>query len=65
MEFTSFEEALKICLEAEDGSETQDEALVYCIEHAPPTLKEMLRVQFREHLERKKHNEGCGCGCKH
>ena len=65
MEFTSFEEALNICLESEDGSEEQDAALLYCIEHAPPKLKEMLRNQFREHLARKKHAENCGCGCNH
>ena len=65
MEFASFEEALKICLESADGSETQDEALLYCIEHAPEDLKEMLRAQFKAHLERKKHAGDCGCGCKH
>jgi hypothetical protein len=65
MEFASFEEALKICLESEDGSEEQDSALFYCIEHAPPKLKEMLRNEFKAHLERKKHAEGCTCGCKH
>lgn len=65
MEFTSFEEALKICLESEDGSEEQDAALLYCIEHAPPKLKEMLKTQFMEHLARKKHAENCGCGCAH
>lgn len=65
MEFASFEEALKICLESEDGSEEQDSALLYCIEHAPPKLKELLRTQFKSYLERKKHAEGCGCGCHH
>ncbi|MEJ2689494.1 MAG: hypothetical protein P8130_06005 [Deltaproteobacteria bacterium] len=65
MEFASFEEALKICLESEDGSVEQDTALLYCIENAPPQLKEMLKTQFQAYQERKKHSEGCGCGCSH
>lgn len=65
MEFTSFEEALQICLESKEGSEEQDAALLYCLENAPPKLKEMLRARFESHQERKKHAGDCGCGCHH
>lgn len=67
MTFQSFEEALKICLTAENGSPEQDEALVYCMEHAPGDLKAMLQDKFMEfhtgkHDHDHDHGEGCGCG---
>ncbi|MEJ2031918.1 MAG: hypothetical protein P8Y63_02520 [Deltaproteobacteria bacterium] len=67
MIFQSFEDALKICLTAENGSPEQDAALVYCMEHAPDDLKELLRQKFIEFHEGKQgnlhnHGEGCGCG---
>lgn len=42
MEFTSFEEALKICMNAEEGSELQNRAAAYAIKHAPPELADKL-----------------------
>jgi hypothetical protein len=48
MSFQSFAEALKICLGSESGSREQDEALVYCMEHAPDDLKEILKARFVE-----------------
>jgi hypothetical protein len=72
MPFQSFAEALKICLTAEKGSREQDEALIYCMEHAPDDLKEMLAARFvdfhaggghtDEHGEKHEHGESCGCG---
>ena len=69
MTFQSFEEALKICLTAENGTKEQDEALLYCMEHAPDDLKEMLRKRFEEfHLgngsceHHHEHGDGCACG---
>ncbi|MEW6426850.1 MAG: hypothetical protein AB1568_02320 [Thermodesulfobacteriota bacterium] len=63
MEFESFEQAFKICLESEDGSERQLEAMVYCLEHAPQELRDLLRQRHQEHLAaRHQHHEGCGCG---
>jgi hypothetical protein len=68
MIFQSFEEALHVCLTAENGSPEQDEALVYCMEHAPTDLKEMLKARFvefhsgRQSTHDHKHGEGCGCG---
>lgn len=60
MDFSSFEEALKICLEAEEGSSEQVEAMLYCLEHAPPELQEMLQGKFSQ-----PHGDNCGCGCSH
>ena len=57
MEFESFEHALEVCMTAEDGSPEQDAALLYCLEKAPPELREKL-----EELHEKKHGHGCGCG---
>ncbi|MDA8163960.1 MAG: hypothetical protein M0017_02850 [Desulfobacteraceae bacterium] len=67
MIFRSFEEALHICLTAESGSPEQDEALVYCMEHAPGDLKELLRQEF-VHFHTGApaapgHEHGNGCGC--
>jgi hypothetical protein len=74
MPFQSFAEALKICLTAEPGSREQDEALIYCMEHAPDDLKEILKTRFVEfhtgdrhehkieHREAHEHGDSCGCG---
>jgi hypothetical protein len=67
MPFQSFEEALKICLTAENGSPAQDEALVYCMEHAPEDLKEMLKDRFVEFhagtTHEHAHEQGRNCRC--
>ena len=61
MEYESFEKALEICMQAEEGSEAQLEALFYCLDNAPPELKEMLQEQHRRH----QHQGGdCSCGSK-
>ena len=62
MEFNSFEQALTVCLEAEDGSELQEAAMFYCIDNAPAHLKEQIKAQF---LAAKKTQSSCGCGCGH
>ncbi|MEW6594642.1 MAG: hypothetical protein AB1413_07215 [Thermodesulfobacteriota bacterium] len=63
MEFTSFEEALKVCMTAAPESEEQDAALEYCLHHAPPDLKEKLRAAFVRSAAEK--HDGCGCGHDH
>lgn len=62
MEFESFEQALTICLEAEEGSELQEAAMYYCVENAPPAIKEQIKEQF---LAAKKAKSSCGCGHDH
>ncbi len=48
MEFKSFEEALQICVTAEEGSEIQNRAAAYALKHAPPELADKLvKVAFR------------------
>ena len=42
MEFESFEEALKICVTAEEGSELQNKAAAFAIKNAPPELQDQL-----------------------
>ena len=60
MEFESFEQALEICLNAEERSPEQVAAMIYCLENAPPELRTMFQERFK-HL----HGHDCGCGCKH
>jgi len=62
MEFDSFEQALKMCLEEKEGSERQLSAMLYCLEHAPKELREMLQ-QRHDAFKAAQHDEGCGCGC--
>ena len=69
MEFTSFEEALAVCINTKDGSTEQEEAMCYCIEHAPPAVKEEIKQQFLAAKEARalggcNHNHSnCNCGC--
>ena len=69
MEFSSFEQALAFCVNAEDGSTEQEEAMGYCIEHAPADLKEEIKRQFTAAKEARalghcSHDNGsCSCGC--
>ena len=67
MEFESFEQALKICMTAEQGSEEQDLALIYCLQHAPADLKEQIKngIANFQKGQNDKHGDGCGCGNKH
>lgn len=60
MKFDSFEQAMQICLASEDGSPEQDDALIYCMENAPPDLKKLIMEHYL-----KRHQKDCGCGCKH
>lgn len=59
MEFASFEEALQVCVTAEEGSIEQDDALIYCFKNAPPALRETFKAQYD-----KLHGHKCGCGCE-
>jgi hypothetical protein len=58
MEFKSFEQALAVCVQAEDGSELQDTAMIYCLENAPSELKAALKERFRQ-------SKASRCGCGH
>ncbi len=61
MTFDSFEQALKVCMTAEEGSAEQDAALIYCLENAPPELQAVMKEQYRKFHE---HKHQCDCGCK-
>ena len=61
MEFSSFEQALQVCMQAEDGSEEQKIALVFCLEHAPADLRVMLEKRLNITGEHQ-HGTGSGCG---
>jgi len=63
MTFNSFEQALHVCMTAEEGSPEQDEAILYCLEFAPDEIKEQLRGIIRHDLP--VHSHDCDCGCKH
>lgn len=67
MEFSSFEEALRISLTAADGSPEQEAALAHCLRTAPPELRVMLaqRLGLETGLDPHAHGRqtGCGCGC--
>jgi hypothetical protein len=65
MEFESFEQALQICVTAEQGSEEQDLALIYCIEHAPADLKDKIKEGLANFQKRQKDNHDDGCDGKH
>jgi hypothetical protein len=67
MEFISFEEALKICLSAAEGSPEQEAALAHCLQTAPPDLRRLLTQRLGGAAEQDEHDHehlgGCGCGC--
>lgn len=63
MEFTSFEEALRICMTAAEGSPEQEAALAHCLATAPPDLRLMLAQRLGVHECNEQHEHGCGCGC--
>lgn len=63
MEFTSFEEALHICMTATEGSPEQEAALAHCLKTAPPDLRLMLAKRLGAHGGHEHHDHACGCGC--
>jgi len=63
MEFDSFEQALHICMTAAPGSDEQEAALIYCLDNAPPELKDKIAEGLANF--HKGHADGCGCGCNH
>ncbi|NTV15123.1 MAG: hypothetical protein HGA96_14530 [Desulfobulbaceae bacterium] len=63
MAFTSFEEALHICMTATEGSPEQEAALAHCLETAPPDLRLMLAKRLGGQEGHGHHDHGCGCGC--
>ncbi|OGQ86224.1 MAG: hypothetical protein A2512_07565 [Deltaproteobacteria bacterium RIFOXYD12_FULL_56_24] len=63
MDFDSFEQALHICMTATPGSDEQEAALIYCLDNAPPELKNKI-ADALAHFHQKQ-SSGCGCGCKH
>ncbi len=65
-EIASFEEALKTCMTAENGSETQMAAILYCLENAPPGLQDMFRQRARElQGAATAADHECACGHHH
>ena len=60
VEFSSFEEALQVCMQAVDGSEEQKKAMVFCLEHAPVDLRAMLEERLKITAA---HQHGINCGC--
>ncbi|HIJ79173.1 MAG: hypothetical protein OEY01_09170 [Desulfobulbaceae bacterium] len=67
MQFESFEQALHVCMTAEQGTDEHEAALIYCLDHAPADLKEKIKEGLADfHKGRQeKHDGGCGCGCNH
>ncbi len=61
MEFNSFEQALQVCMQADDGSDEQKQAMVFCLEHAPVDLRVMLEKRLKI-TEKQKFGGDCGCG---
>ncbi len=58
MEFGSFEQALTVCMTAKEGSPEQVASMLYCLENAPPELREMLQARFAGF-----HQHGSNCCC--
>lgn len=65
MEFESFEQALHICMTATPGSDAQEAALIYCLENAPPELKDKIADGLAIFHKGSTPVSGCGCGCNH
>jgi len=59
MEFASFEQALEVCMTAEEGSPLQEAALRHCLKTAPPDLRAMLEKRLHD----ANAGDGCSCGC--
>lgn len=67
MHFDSFEQALHVCVTASPGSDEQEAALIYCLDNAPPGLKDKIAEGLAKFHGQGKpgHDHGCGCGCNH
>ena len=65
MEFESFEQALHLCVTATPGSDEQEAALIYCLDNAPPELKDKIADALANFHKGPDHGGGCGCGCNH
>jgi hypothetical protein len=65
MDFSSFEQALQVCMTSTDGSPEQDKAILYCLEFAPDAVKEKLRAIMRHQMPAHDHDGACGCGHEH
>jgi len=63
MEFTSFEEALRACVAAADGSPEQEAGLAHCLQYAPPELRSLLARRLASRSGQTEHGGECGCGC--
>jgi hypothetical protein len=64
MHFDSFAQALQACLTAAPESDEQEAALIYCLENAPPELKEKIAQSlagFHGARQGGHHEDGCGC----
>lgn len=65
MNFDSFEQALHACMTAPPGSDEQEAALIYCLDNAPPELKDKIAEALADFHKKQSHDHGCGCGCNH
>ncbi|HIJ90388.1 MAG: hypothetical protein OEV89_06440 [Desulfobulbaceae bacterium] len=65
MTFDSFEQALHACMTASPGSDEQEAALIYCLDNAPPELKDKIADALANFHQERKQSDGCGCGCNH
>jgi len=62
MEYSSFEEALQVCMRAASGSPEQRVAMEYCLQHAPADLRMMLAKRLGLHEQGGCREHGCECG---
>jgi len=65
MEFESFEQALHLCITTTPGSDEHEAALIYCLENAPPELKDKITDGLAQFHQKDAQGSGCGCGCNH
>lgn len=65
MTFDSFEQALHACMTATPGSDEQEAALIYCLDNAPPELKDKIAGALASFHMGDKQGSSCGCGCNH
>ncbi|MEW5790545.1 MAG: hypothetical protein ACOY5C_11860 [Pseudomonadota bacterium] len=50
MDFQSVEQAIEVLVNSKEDSAVYEEALEYCIENAPPDLRESLYSLYRQHF---------------
>jgi hypothetical protein len=67
MQFSSFAEALHICLTSAPDSPEQEAALTHCLLTAPPDLRLILTQRLgltADHASHSSdHQPSCDCGC--